>query len=554
MEVKEWAGWRWHVGAICLYAALSVALIDGGASITRNILGLSSDPLLFIWFLAWWPFALAHHLPPLYSTFVWQPVGIDLVWTNCIPCLALLAAPVTLLGGPVLAYNLLNLLAPVLAAAGGYALCLYITRNALAAMFGGLAYGFSTYEMSESVAHMNLDFNAAVPCLLLVVLVRLDGRLGRPAAAILAALAISVQFYISEEIAATMLIFGGVAWALALLLLAERRVALWRLVADGLLAGLFTLLLTMPILWNVLTVRRGVEIPIGWAYVSAGHLFNLLVTNPRVVLSSPSMAFSGTSLIGRFPQWDFTTGIPLAVILGWYAWTGWPRGDVKLCCFMLAIIMLASLGPQLWTGARFTGIVMPWYYVLRVPFINTALPVRFMLYSSLILAIIVAKFVATGGGARTTLQGAFAVFAVAITLTQPHPSMRAPYLHFFRPGRVEAVLGARPRLLILPGTVADVSGFLQAENGFGFVQTTGYLGMPPLAIRHFQAVSDIMFDQDPVSLSKDLAAFCFATHTGFVVAGPGVRPEMVRAMEALAWPQQRVNDVTVFTVPGAVHG
>jgi len=130
MEVKEWAGWRWHVGAICLYAALSVALIDGGASITRNILGLSSDPLLFIWFLAWWPFALAHHLPPLYSTFVWQPVGIDLVWTTCIPFLALLAAPVTLLGGPVLAYNLLNLLAPVLAAAGGYALCLYITRNA----------------------------------------------------------------------------------------------------------------------------------------------------------------------------------------------------------------------------------------------------------------------------------------------------------------------------------------------------------------------------------------------------------------------------------------
>ncbi|HQT47757.1 MAG TPA: hypothetical protein PLY97_11090, partial [Acidocella sp.] len=54
--------WRGHVGALALYAVLSLGLIDRGVSITRKLSGQGSDPFAYVWSLAWWPWALGHHL------------------------------------------------------------------------------------------------------------------------------------------------------------------------------------------------------------------------------------------------------------------------------------------------------------------------------------------------------------------------------------------------------------------------------------------------------------------------------------------------------------
>jgi hypothetical protein len=546
--------WGWHLGAFGLYAALAIVLLDDGASLTRNILGITSDPMLSIWFLAWWPWALAHHMDPLFTNLVWHQSGIDLVWTTCIPALALLGLPVTLLGGPVLAYNVLTLLAPVLSAVSAYALCLYITKRPSAALLGGLCFGFSTYEMSEAVAHLNLDFNAAVPCLALVILARLDNLLRRDAAVGLAGGLLALQFYVSVEVAATALLFGGICWVLAVFLLEDRRRVLCRLVVDGVFAGLLTGVLVFPLLWNMLTIPRGTETPLGgWDYVSAGHLFNLLVTTPRVVLSDPGIAFTGRSLIGHIPQYDFSTGLLLAAFIGAYFFQRWPAPDIRLLCYLLLIIMVASLGPQLWIGGHFSSIMMPWYFMLRVPLVNSALPVRFMLYSSLIVAVVVACWIAEAEVLRSFwVRVACAAFAFVITLTLPHDHRAAPYSNFFQPGGLQAVLGEHAQVLILPDATDDKSTFWQAENQFGFVQLTGYLGMPPLAMRKYAAVNDIMFNKAPPGLAQDIAGFCHATGASFVLAGPDVRPGLRRAMMQLSWPSRQMDDVTIFTVP--VHG
>jgi hypothetical protein len=349
------------------------------------------------------------------------------------------------------------------------------------------------------------------------------------------------------------LFFGGICWGLAVLLLEDRREVLRRLVVDLALAGLLTAMLVWPVLWNMLTVPRGTATPLGWDYVSAGHLFNLLVTTPRVVLSDPGIGFTGRSVIGHLPQYDFTTGLPLAAIIGAYFWRRWPEPGAKLLFYLLLIVMVASLGPQLWIGGHFSNVVMPWYFLLRVPLVNSALPVRFMLYSSLIVAVVLACWVARAETPRSLrIRVACAVCAFAITLAVPHGHRVAPYSDFFRPGRLQAVLGVRAHVLILPDATDDKSTFWQAENQFGFVQATGYLGMPPLAMRGFAAVNDIMFDKTPVGLAQDIAAFCHASDTGFVLAGPDARPALRRAMVQLAWPSRQVDDVTIFTVP--VHG
>jgi hypothetical protein len=110
------SGKRHFAMAGLAYAGLSYLLLAHGAPLTRSILGTTSDPLTFIWFLAWWPHALLHHLNPLHALLIWQPAGLDLVWTTSVPVLALLMIPVTLGWGPMLSYNLLTLAAPVLAA------------------------------------------------------------------------------------------------------------------------------------------------------------------------------------------------------------------------------------------------------------------------------------------------------------------------------------------------------------------------------------------------------------------------------------------------------
>ena len=103
------ARWRWHAGAALLYAAFSWIMLDHGASLTRNYLGEGPDPGLIMWFLAWWPWAAAHHLHSLQTMLLWRPNGLNLAWTTSVPLLALLALPATLLSGPVLAFNLLAL-------------------------------------------------------------------------------------------------------------------------------------------------------------------------------------------------------------------------------------------------------------------------------------------------------------------------------------------------------------------------------------------------------------------------------------------------------------
>ncbi|HYM90486.1 MAG TPA: hypothetical protein VEW91_02485, partial [bacterium] len=97
------------LAALLAYAALSVAFF--GFPILRDpahvYIGRGGDATLMIWFLAWWPYALGHGLNPLVTHLVWAPTGVNLGWTTAIPGAGILAAPITLAFGPVVAYNFL---------------------------------------------------------------------------------------------------------------------------------------------------------------------------------------------------------------------------------------------------------------------------------------------------------------------------------------------------------------------------------------------------------------------------------------------------------------
>jgi hypothetical protein len=47
----------------------------------------------------------------------------------------------------------------------------------------------------------------------------------------------------------------------------------------------------------------------------------------------------------------------------------------------------------------------------------------------------------------------------------------------------------------------------------------------------------------------DFKNFCFGTKAQYVVAGPGTPPALWAVLAQLGWPAQKIDDVTVFTVP-----
>ena len=118
-------------------AALGIRpLVESG----HHFIGYGYDPQIFIWSLAWWPHAVAHGDNPFVTRAIWFPYGLNLTWSTTIPGLALLFAPVTLLAGAIVAYDVAAVLLPALAAWTAYLLCRYLTGALWPSLVGGYLF------------------------------------------------------------------------------------------------------------------------------------------------------------------------------------------------------------------------------------------------------------------------------------------------------------------------------------------------------------------------------------------------------------------------------
>src|SRR5215472_2259256 len=213
-----------------VYLLLSLLYYGTVGDYGHMYLGYKLDPITFIWFLNWWPWAIAHGLNPFISYYVWYPHGFNMTWATSIPAAALLMWPLTWLGGAVVSYNVLSLAAPALAAWTGFLLARYLTRNAPASFIGGYLFGFSSYELGEMLGHLNLNLIFVVPLLVLLVVQRVRGDLSRPLFVAALALAMLVQLGFSSELLATSCFFGALTWAIFLVFATQegQRRRLWK--------------------------------------------------------------------------------------------------------------------------------------------------------------------------------------------------------------------------------------------------------------------------------------------------------------------------------------
>jgi hypothetical protein len=434
----------------------------------RVEVGSAADPNIFIWSFAWWPHALLHGLNPVYTHQIWAPSGFDLAWATAVPGLALVFAPVTLLVGPVVAYNVAAILMPALAAWTAFLLCRYLTRSFWPSVAGGYLFGFSSYMLGNEEGHLHLTAVFLVPLVALVSLRFLDGELSRRRAAWRLGLLLAAQLSISTEVFGTLTLAIAVSLAIAFGFIHSARGRLRSFLVPLASGYAVAAVLASPILYYVLTDFQSASFSPTGLFVS--DALNIVVPTQTAALgggaaSSISAHFSGANDLERSAY----LGLPVLVIVGLFLFRRRRRPDAWFLVVSLGAAVVASFGSALHVdGHRIVS--LPWALVAGLPVFDNTYPARLMLYASLVVAIIVALWVAS---TEVPLWFRVALLAIAIVTLVPHlgdhrwdQTPRVPA--FFAHGYYKRCLAPDENVLMIPYGFHGHSLLWQARSGFEF--------------------------------------------------------------------------------------
>lgn len=458
--------------SLALYALLSFAFfgIPVVGHFGSSIIGANElDPSNYMWFLGWWPHALAHGLNPLYTHLVFVPEGYNLAWVASVALPSLVLAPITAAFGPLVTWNVLQLLAPALSAWTAFLLCRHITRSLVPSLVGGYLFGFSPYMLGHLVGAPQLALVALLPVFVLLVLRHVEGSLSGRAFVGATAVALAAELLISTEVAATSVLFGAIALAVAFGLFPERRAALRRTLELIVGAGLAAALLVSPLLFYVLF--RPYAAPEQALRPFPADLLSFVVPNRFIGLHVPGAAPGYASGFAYL-------GLPLLALVGIFAWRQRHSRAAQLMTILVGVGFVASLGGRLVIAGHNTHVPLPWALFAELPGLRYAIPLRFSVFMFLPVAVIVARWLSERPSAGRWALALLAVLFIAprvgnVGWNTKHVTDPA----FFASGQYRAYIKRSDRLLTIPNWGPNTRW--QANAGFRFSLAGGYLGAFP---------------------------------------------------------------------------
>ena len=483
----------------------------------------SMDPNLDIWCLRWWPYAIAHGLNPLFTSAIEAPAGHSLAWVTTMPPLSLLATPVTLTAGPVVAFNLLAAAALPLSAWAAFVFCRRLTGKFWAALAGGAVYGFSAYEMNHgSAGQLNLAYSLLLPLLAYLVVLWHRERISSRVFVILAGVLMAVQFYLFEETFADltgMLVVGFlVAFAVAG---SAHRADVSRLLKVTVPAYVVALVLASPYLAATLASKAPRQIK-----NSQMDLASLVVPRP-----GRTFGISWLAKVAAGPNLVSTAcyvGIPLFAVVIVLAVTRWKSPLVRFLTIMLAFTIVASIGPVLRIDGPVAA-VLPWSPLFHEPLIKNAYPARLMLFAYLVLAVVTAIFLAEAAPrirwvnwARLPLGVLVLAFLVLDTIPisiQPHSSVPA---FISRPELYRRNL-THDEIVVVVSNVGNAGLLWQAESSYYMRVAGGYINVGLSRRTDLPRVVQDLDHPSPARIAK-FERFVQADHIGAVLLDYRHRP------------------------------
>ena len=469
-------GMRTVLAALGMYLSVSLALFGRPVlgHLSRAYIGSGTDPSLGMWALVWWPYAVRHGLNPFFTDRIWAPQGANLAWVTGVPGASLLAAPITLWAGPVVAYNILALLAPALAALATFLVCRHLTNSFWPSVVAGCFFGFSPYEMGHLRGHLNLMLIFLIPLAVYLVLLRLDKVIKPWPFVALLGLVLWMQFLVSNEVFATLSGFGVGAWGLAYLLLPPDLRPRLRSLGVLILGAYGIAVVALSPYLHAIVVRGIPRIPVSDPEAYPSDLLNFLIPTPLTLVGGAAFQPITRTFSGNYAEAGAYLGVPLLLVFALFARSHWRRREGKFLVSLLGLVALASLGPILHiAGQRL--VTLPWKLALLVPVINNALPGRFSVYTSFVIAVIVAIWLSTDPAAARKKWALVSLGAICFLPNLGYPGWAAPATtpSFITDGLYRAYLHEGETVLVIPYGANGNSMLWQAEAAMYFRMAEG---------------------------------------------------------------------------------
>lgn len=430
---------KWHAisGAVCVALAIAFTF-PASLAPGLGLMGYSGDNFQHAWFLWHFARAITHLENPFYTNLIYYPARVNLSWSTTDPLAGLLALPLSLTLGPVVAYNVSLVLQLALAAFCARLLCLRICTNQVAALIGGACFGFSPFLMAHSLGHLSLVTAFPIPLYFIAldrVLTR-DEPGWRDGALLGGALLLTALAHYNYTVicaVATLVVIAADAAVRGVDVL--RRT--WRALAWG--AATFMVLFA-PLLVMLLGNRADVPGPRPFDHLIqySADVFGFLIPPWNHIL------------LGRFTSnWDlsiFTAGYEgtvyagpvLLLLAAMGAWKGRTAfGSAQRRWAVIAATMgvcfyLLSLGPALRFFGHQTSVPGPAALLYRVPWLRfVSAPARFQVIVALSAAVLVALGTAylmeradareDARWRRIAISGAVSALLLVDLLTIPFP-------------------------------------------------------------------------------------------------------------------------------------
>jgi hypothetical protein len=217
------------------------------------------------------------------------------------------------------------------------------------------------------------------------------------------------------------------------------------------------------------------------SHCSSDLLNFILPTDPSMLSRLPPISRLTEHMTWGCEPSAYLGLLPLIAIVSLAGRPRTPRDRMLIA--MLLMVAVATLGPVLHFNGR-ALLPLPWLLAMPVPLLNNALPARFTVYLFLVLAVIVALWLARreGFAAGRWLLGGAALVSIfpSLPMTPYVGSYNIPA--FFEPGLYRQYLAANEIVLILPFGASGDALLWQAEGNFYFRIPQGRLlgnAIPP---------------------------------------------------------------------------
>jgi hypothetical protein len=535
------------------YATLSVLLFGRGVLLdpTGSVVGLGTgDQGVFMWSLEWWPHAITTLHDPLQTDLVLAPSGWNLAWTTVIPGPALVLWPITATLGPVVAFNLLALAAPPLAAQAAFLLCRELSGRVAPSILGGLVYGFTTFTASQMVNHVNVALSFPIPLVALAIIRHARGSTSDRRLVVTLGAALLACFSIFLETFLTLSLLAVAALAIAHVAVGRHATrALWRTTRLAIITYAGVIIVTLPYTLHAvlggsdLSQRlRGDEYPLDLASV----------LTPTIVTGFHGFPAAGSLdriVQGRnyTEQAGYIGPVLLAVLL--VAPVALRRSRVALGTLaLMAFTLLLAVGPvAYYEGTALAN--MPTAPALGLPLIRSVLLTRLCVYLWLGLAVLTTLLVARVPGVVGVAIATGLAFTLAPTLDGQVWTTSVTVPPFFDRGVWRGALRPNANVLLVPVSFQGNGMFWQARAGFGFRMTGGYVSaIPPNEVWRYPTYQALFGLPQPIEPARELRRLLIERKVDDVVVVDGQDPIWSGLMSGIG-PGRRIGGVTVWHVP-----